>query len=79
MDTKLTIRVPKHLLEYAKRHAKTHQTTLTALISAYLQHIPCESEGLDRAPVVRRLTGLLSPDDSIDDYKIHLEEKYSSR
>jgi len=79
MDTKLTVRVPKRLLENAKRYAKTHHTILTALISAYLQHIPYESEGLDRAPVVRRLTGLLSPDGSIDDYKKHLEEKYGSR
>ena len=76
MDTKLTVRVPKHLLENAKRYAKTHQTTLTQLISAYLQHIPTGSEILDQAPIVRRLTGVLSPDVLIEDYKKHLEEKY---
>ena len=79
MDTKLTVRVPRHLLVNAKRYAKAHQTTLTELISAYLQHIPTESEVLDHAPVVRRLTGLLSPDVSIDDHKKHLEEKYGRR
>ena len=79
MDTKLTVRVPRHLLANAKRYAHAHQTTLTELISAYLQHIPAESEILDHAPVVRRLTGLLSPDLSIDDYKKHLEEKYGGR
>jgi hypothetical protein len=79
MDTKLTVRVPRHLLANAKRYAKVHQTTLTELISAYLQHISTESEVLDHAPVVRRLTGLLSPDVSIDDYKKHLEEKYGVR
>ena len=79
MDTKLTVRVPRHLLENAKRYAQAHQTTLTELISAYLQHIPSESEVLDQAPVVRRLTGLLSPDISEDDYKKHLEEKYGDR
>ena len=76
MDTKLTVRVPRHLLENAKRYAQAHQTTLTELISAYLQHIPSESDVIDHAPVVRRLTGLLSPDVSIDDYKKHLEDKY---
>jgi hypothetical protein len=79
MDTKLTVRVPRHLLTNAKRYAQAHQTTLTELISTFLQQIPAESEVLDHAPVVRRLTGLLSPDVSIDDYKKHLEDKYGGR
>jgi hypothetical protein len=79
MDTKLTVRVPRHLLENAKRYAQAHQTTLTALISAYLQHIPSENEILSHAPIVRRLTGLLSNDVTVEDYKKHLEEKYDSR
>ena len=76
MDTKLTVRVPRHLLANAKRYAQAHQTTLTELISTYLQNIPTDSEVLDHAPVVRRLTGLLSHDVSIEDYKKHQEEKY---
>lgn len=76
MDTKLTVRVPKHLLVNAKRYAQAHQTTLTELISTYLEQIPSESEVLDQAPVVRQLTGLLSPNVSFEDYKKHLEEKY---
>jgi hypothetical protein len=79
MDTKLTVRVPRHLLTNAKRYAQAHQTTLTELISAYLQQIPSESKVLDHAPVVRRLTGLLSSNVSIDDYKKHLEDKYGGR
>ena len=79
MDTKLTVRVPRRLLENAKRYAGTHNTTLTALISAYLERIPTEAESLDNALVVRRLTGLLSSDVSVDDYKMHLEEKYGRR
>ena len=76
METKLTVRVHRHLLTNAKQYAKAHQITLTELISAYLQQIPVESEVLDDAPVVRRLTGLLSPSVSPEDYKKHLEEKY---
>lgn len=79
MDTKLTVRVPRHLLENAKRYAKAHQTTLTELISAYLQHIPSGSKVMDEAPIVRRLTGSLSPEVSVEDYKRHLEEKYGGR
>jgi len=76
METKLTVRVPRHLLDNAKRYARAHQTTLTNLISTYLGRIPSDSVVLDDAPVVRRLTGLLSPEVSLEDYKKHLEEKY---
>jgi len=76
MDTKLTVRVPSHLLANAKRYARAHQTTLTELISTYLQQIPTETNELDHAPIVRRLTGLLSSTVSTEDYKKHLEEKY---
>jgi hypothetical protein len=76
MDAKLTVRVPKHLLANAKRYAQEHKTTLSALISVYLQQIPNESDILDRAPLVRQMTGLLSPKASIDDYKEHLKDKY---
>lgn len=78
METKLTVRVPRHLLANAKRYAQAHHTTLTELIATYLKQIPSESEILNNAPVVRRLTGLLSSDVSMDDYKKHLEEKYGA-
>ena len=79
MEIKLTVRVPRHVLTNAKRYAQAHQTTLTALISTYLQQIPIEVEGLDQAPIVRRLTGLLSQEVSIGDYRQHLEEKYGDQ
>jgi hypothetical protein len=76
MDAKFTVRVPRKLLENAKRYAAAHDTTLTALISTYLERIPNELESLKDAPTVRQLTGLLSPDTSVDDYKRHIEDKY---
>ena len=79
MDTKLTVRVQRHLLENAKRYASAHHTTLTELISAYLRRIPTEDEALDNAPVVRQLTGLLSAQVSVEDYKKHLEDKYAGK
>ena len=79
METKLTVRVPQRLLNNAKRYAAAHNTTLTELISTYLERIPAETESLDRAPIVRRLTGLLSVHVSVDDYKKHLDEKYGSQ
>lgn len=74
-STKLTIRVPRDLLENVKRYAAENNTTLTNLIETYLRRIPA-LEPLDHAPIVRRLSGVLPKDVSIQDYRKHLEEKY---
>ncbi|KAA3643918.1 MAG: hypothetical protein DWQ07_17530 [Chloroflexi bacterium] len=74
-NTKLTVRLPKGLLEKAKRYAAEQNTTVTKLIETYLRRIPGESE-LDNAPIVQRLSGTLSQDLSVEDHKQHLEEKY---
>jgi hypothetical protein len=74
-QTKLTVRVPRDLLENIKRYAAQNNTTLTDLIEAYLRRIPAR-ESLEDAPIVRRLTGTLSPGVTIQDYKQHLEKKY---
>ena len=73
--TKLTVRVPKELLENVKRYAKQNNTTLAALIEAYLRRIPAQ-EPFEDAPIVRRLSGTLSQDVTIQDHKDHLAEKY---
>jgi hypothetical protein len=75
-QTKLTVRVPRDLLENIKRYAAQNNTTLTELIEAYLRHIPAQPS-LENAPIVRRLSGLLSQDVSIEDHKRHLDEKYA--
>ena len=74
-ETKLTVRVPRDLLENIKRYAAQNNTTLTGLIEAYLRRIPAQPP-LENAPIVRRLSGTLSPDITTQDYKKHLEEKY---
>ena len=74
-ETKLTVRVSRELLENAKQYAAQNHTTLTELIEAYLRRIPAQ-HSLQNAPIVRRLSGTLSPDLSVQDYQSHLEEKY---
>jgi hypothetical protein len=74
-ETKLTVRVPRDLLENVKRYAAKNNTTLTKLIEAYLRRIPAQHP-LENAPIVRRLSGILPPEASIQDYKKHLDEKY---
>ena len=74
-ETKLTVRASRDLLENVKRYAALNHTTLTELIGAYLCRIPVQHP-LENAPIVRRLSGALSPDVDIQDYKAHLDEKY---
>jgi hypothetical protein len=76
METKLTVRVSRLLLENAKRFARENNTTLTDLISAYLRQIPAVESSLKDAPITRRLSGTLPPDVSVEDYKKHLDNKY---
>lgn len=74
-ETKLTVRVSRDLLENIKKYAAKNNTTLTDLIEAFLRRIP-DQVSLDNAPIVRRLSGVLPADLSLQDYKDHLEEKY---
>jgi hypothetical protein len=74
-QTKLTVRVPRELLDNIKQYAAQNNTTLTNLIEAYLRRIPVQTP-LDDAPIVRRISGALPKDITIQDYRDHLEEKY---
>lgn len=77
-ETKLTVRVPRTLLENVKRYARQHNTTLTSLIGEYLKRIPVQEKLLDQAPIIRRLSGILPQDVSIGTYRQHLDEKYGT-
>jgi hypothetical protein len=77
-DTKLTIRVPHEVLVRAKQYALEHKTTLTRLVSEYLRQLPIDNDPLAKAPIVQRLSGLLSSNVSVNDYRQYLEKKYGS-
>ena len=78
-QTKLTIRLSRDLHKGAKRYASKHNTTLTRLVSEYLRQLGTQDDPLAEAPIVRRLSGILSPDASIEDYRRYLEEKHGAR
>jgi len=73
--TKLTVRIAQDLLDNFRRYAKEKNTTMTSLVEAYLHSIPPQ-EMLIEAPIVRRLSGVLSSQIGVKDYKEHLEKKY---
>ena len=78
-ETKLTVRLPRELLENAKRYARKQNTTVTNLISEYLRRMPASLDILEEAPIVRRLSGTLSKNVSVADYKKHIETKYGGK
>lgn len=75
--TKLTVRVSQNLLDNFRRYAQEKNTTMTSLVETYLYSIPPQKILAD-APIVHRLSGILSPEISVDDYKKHLVLKYGS-
>jgi hypothetical protein len=74
--TKLTVRVPRDVLEGAKHYARENRTTMTRLISEYLRRLTAQSDPLADAPIVQRLSGTLSQDVSVEDYREYLERKH---
>jgi hypothetical protein len=78
-QTKLTVRLPRELVEGAKRYAKDHDTTLTRLVSGYFRQLGTKGDLLQDAPIVRRLSGILPEEASVGDYYQYLEAKYGSQ
>lgn len=73
---KLTVRVPRDVLEGAKRYASENDTTLTQLITEFLRQLTAQSDPLADAPIVQLLSGTLSQHASVDDYRKYLQRKH---
>ena len=76
-ETKLTIRIDRATLERAKRYARQHGTSLTRLVTSHLERLGVDDEAAGDTPVTRRLTGVLPPEASLQDYRDHLERKHA--
>jgi hypothetical protein len=74
--TKLTVRLPRDELEFAKRYARDHGVTVTALIDRYFSRLRQTPEGAIH-PEVEQITGLVPETiDARDLYRQHLETKH---
>ena len=77
METaKLTVRLPKEDLEFAKRYAREHRMTVTELIDRQLRRLRSQSEtGIH--PEVERISGLVPPQvDARAEHREHLLKKH---
>jgi hypothetical protein len=75
VQAKLTVRVPRELLDNFRRYAADNNTTMTNLIREFLIQIPV-SGSLEKAPIVKRVSGVLPQSLSKEDYNDHLEQKF---
>jgi len=80
METKLTLRLKKKVIEQAKKYANDHETSLSKLIENYLSAITNESKSMENiSPLVQSLSGVIqmsANEDTQEKYHEHLNEKY---
>jgi hypothetical protein len=84
MDTKLTLKLDKFVIDKAKEYASTHKRSLSRIIESYLRSLinkngPKDSDDIEISPFVKSLaTGVNIPEDF--DYKKeygdYLTQKY---
>ncbi len=79
MDTKLTLKLNKTIIDKAKEYAKEKNISLSKMIENYLQALTNkESEEIEISPLVESLMGVISiqETDRKKDYTDYLSEKY---
>jgi len=80
METKLTLRLKKNVIDQAKRYAIDHETSLSKLIENYLSAITTNSGSIVKiSPLVQSLSGVIQVSENEDaksKYHEHLNEKY---
>jgi hypothetical protein len=80
MDTKLTLKLDKEIINRAKDYAESKKISLSKLIESYLQLLTKESSSKDKiSPLVESLSGVIELPkkyDDRDDYANYLTEKY---
>jgi hypothetical protein len=80
METKLTLRLKKKVIDQAKKYANDHETSLSKLIENYLSAITNESKSIENiSPLVQSLSGVIQMDgneDPKEKYHEHINKKY---
>lgn len=79
MNTKLTLRLDRHLIEEAKSEAANRGKSLSQMVADFfetLSHQPTKTRD-ELPPITRSLWGALKDSElSEADYKAHLRKKY---
>ena len=80
METKLTLRLKKKVIDQAKKYANDHETSLSKLIENYLSAITNEKKSIENiSPLVQSLSGVIQLSENEnpkEKYHKHINEKY---
>ena len=80
MDTKLTLKLRKSVIDQAKKYASDHDTSLSRIIENYLTAITADSDTQDGiSPLVKSISGIIQLPDNYnhkEDFHQHLDEIY---
>lgn len=82
MDTKLTLKLNREVIERAKRYAQEHNQSLSRLVERLLNGVTVGHEAAPSSsitPRVKRLAGAMLPLGNIDEKDVigeYLQEKY---
>jgi len=80
MDTKLTLRLRKSVIERAKQYAQNHRISLSKMIESYLESITTQkAKNIEISPLVESLSGVIDLNTDFDyknEYSNYLTEKY---
>jgi hypothetical protein len=74
--SKLTVRVDSTSLGAAKHYAAVHNTSLSKLISEFLTALGDEDAQVPQTPILRKLTGILPAEASVENHRAYLARKY---
>lgn len=81
MNTKLTLTLEKEVIKIAKKYAKEKGQSLSEMVENYFKFITDSREKIKEKPLsprVRKLRGIIKPDNN-SDYKQILTEELSKK
>jgi hypothetical protein len=79
METKLTLKLDKAVIQSVKKYAQSNNKSLSKLVESYFRHLVSEDETKlsTYSPLVEELSGVISEKDIKGlDYVGYLESKY---
>lgn len=77
IKTTLTLKIGRDVLESARFDAGLHRVTLSQIINHFLHvFFIIQDDSYDKTPVLHRLSGIITLDSNIDEFKDFLIEKY---
>ena len=80
METKLTLRLNKTIIEKAKEYAHSHNISLSRMVETYFDSMTVQKSGLPEiTPLVESLSGVIQNSNDLDyknEYASFLNEKF---